>query len=88
MTKQTTTEAAEAASRAVADEVRVEMARQRKTAADLALVLGVTQHTAGKRLNGQSSFTFAELAAAAEWLGLTVSALAARAERVSTVVAS
>ena len=85
MTKQTAAEAAEAASRAVADEVRVEMARQRKTAADLAPVLGITQHTAGKRLNGQSSFTYSELAAAAQWLGLTVSVLAARAEHVEAV---
>lgn len=71
--------------RAVADEVRAEMARQRKSATDLAVALGVTPHTAGRKLNGDSTFSVWELARAAAWLGLTVGVLIARAERSEAV---
>lgn len=67
-------------SAAVADEVRAELARQRKTAADLARVLGLSAHTTGRRLNGDAPFDVTELAVTAGWLGLSVSALVARAE--------
>lgn len=85
MTKQTPMDLAEAASRSVAGELRAELARQRRTAADLALVLGTTPHTAGKRLNGQSPFTIVELAQATAWLGVSLHALVERAEAQAAV---
>jgi len=63
----------------VADEVRAEMARQRKTAAELALAIGVTQHTVGRRLNGSTPFNVFELARVAECFGLTADVLVSRA---------
>ena len=77
MTKQTP-EAAAALS--IANEVRAELARQRKTAAELAAVLGISQHTVGKRLNGSSAFNIIELFRASSWLGLSLEELARRAE--------
>lgn len=73
MTKQAA--AADAVQQMVADEVRAEMARQRKTAADLAIAIGTTQHTVGRRLNGATPFNVAELAAIAEFFGTTTDAL-------------
>lgn len=80
MTKQTPEEAAAVS---VADEVRAELARQRKTATELAVVLGITQHTAGRRLNGGTPFNIIELFAVASWLGLTVAEIARRAEHAT-----
>ncbi|WP_168443122.1 helix-turn-helix domain-containing protein [Microbacterium sp. K35] len=80
MTKQTPEEAAAVS---VADEVRAELARQRKTAAELASVLGITQHTAGRRLNGGTHFNVLELFLVASWLGLTVEEIARRAEHAA-----
>lgn len=77
MTKQTTPEVV---SSRIADEIRAELARQRKTAAELAMVLGVTQHTIGRRLNGGTPFNAIELMAAALWLGMSLSDLVRRAE--------
>lgn len=71
--------AAEAVQGMVADEVRAEMARQRKTAAELAVALGTTQHTVGRRLNGATPFNVFELARVAEWFGTTTDTLVARA---------
>lgn len=71
--------AAEAVQRMIADEVRAEMARERKTASELAQVLGVTQHTIGRRINGASPFNVYELAQVAECLGTTTDALVAAA---------
>lgn len=68
-------------SKALADEVRAEIAVQRRTANDLASVLGVGAHTVGRRLAGVSPFTVVEMATAAEWLGLSPDALVRRAER-------
>lgn len=56
------------------------MARQRKTAAELALVLGITQHTVGRRLNGAKPFNAIELMSTASWLGLSLSEIVRRAE--------
>lgn len=56
------------------------MARQRKTATGLALVLGITQHTVGRRLNGATPFNSIELMMTASWLGLTLSEIVRRAE--------
>jgi transcriptional regulator with XRE-family HTH domain len=84
MTKQTPEEAAAVS---VADEVRAELARQRKTASELASVLGITQHTAGRRLNGGTPFNLVELFSVASWLGLTVEEIARRAEHAASAAA-
>lgn len=44
------------------------MARQRKSAVELASVLGVSYGTVQRRLSGQYAFTLDELHAIAEWL--------------------
>ena len=54
----------------VASEVRAELARQRKTAGELAAVLGMTPHTAGRRLNGEVPFDVVELVAIGLWLDI------------------
>ena len=54
----------------VAGQVRAELARRNKTAADMAKELGCNQHTAGRRLNGSVPFTAAELVQIAAWLGI------------------
>lgn len=90
MTKQTPIDEARIVSDALADEVRAEMARRRRTANELASVLDITPHTAGKKLNGSSSFTWVELAKTASWLGMAASSLVQRAEQSArpTAVAS
>lgn len=74
----------------VADEVRAEMARQRKTAAELAIAVGVNQHTMGRRLNGSTPFNVMELARVAECFGTTADVIMSRALQRSarTAVAS
>lgn len=64
--------AGQAAAARVAGEVRAELARQRKTAADLATALGMTPHTAGRRLAGEVPFDVVELVQVALWLGVSV----------------
>lgn len=54
----------------VAGEVRAELARQKRTAGDLAAALDMTAHTIGRRLNGEVPFDVFELARAAIWLGV------------------
>lgn len=54
----------------VASEVRAELARQRKTAGDMATVLNMSAHTAGRRLNGDVPFDVVELVALGVWLGV------------------
>lgn len=56
----------------VATEVRVQMARQKKTQADLAHRLGMNAHTAGRRVRGEVPFDVVELEAVARWLGVPV----------------
>lgn len=63
---------AEEAAKRIAEEIRVEMARQRKSVAALAAVIGVKPHTAGRRLNGSTPFNVIELAAVAGWLGVSM----------------
>lgn len=62
-----------------ADEVRAELARQRRTAAELALAIGTTQQTIGRRLNGSTSFNAVEMVLAARFLGVALSVLWERA---------
>lgn len=69
----------EATARRFADEVRAELARQRRTAAELALAIGMSQHTIGKRLNGSIPFNAIEMALVANFLGVTLVTLWARA---------
>ena len=60
----------------VAGQVRAEMARQRKTTAELATTLGVHKETARFRLNGERPFGLIELAKVAAWLQVDIDALA------------
>lgn len=62
-----------------ADEVRAELARQRRTAGDLAIALGVTQHTVGRRLNGDTPFNAIEMVLVARFLGIGLAVLWERA---------
>lgn len=62
-----------------ADEVRAEMARKRVTAAELALSLGISAHTMGRRLSGQTPFNSNEMVVAARRLGIGMSVLWERA---------
>jgi hypothetical protein len=75
--------AAEATAQRIADDVRAELARQKKTAGEMASVLGITAHTAGRRLNGDVPFNVVEIAIIARWLGLSVIELMRRAEDVA-----
>ncbi|QOC24803.1 XRE family transcriptional regulator [Microbacterium hominis] len=77
MTKQTV---ADEQAIALCEEVRVEMARHRRTSADLAVVIDVTPHTAGRRLKAAPPFTMGELFTLAPWLGVTVAELISRVE--------
>lgn len=73
--------ASAAISKALAAEVRAEIAAQRRTAGDLAVVLGVGAHTVGRRLSGASPFSVIEMVVTAEWLGIAPEVLVRRAER-------
>lgn len=64
------------------------MARQKRTAAELAAVVGISAHTAGRRLNGSSPFNVAELGELARWLGIGPDVLVRRAELSAEAVAS
>lgn len=76
MTKQTP---ADVVTNLVAADLRAELARQRRTAADLAQVLNVTPHTVGRRLNGDVPFSMYELVLATRWLGIDLTDLISRA---------
>lgn len=77
----------ETAAQRLAGEVRAEMARQKRTAGELARVVGITAHTAGRRLNGAVPFNITELDAVARWLDIDLTALMKRAERSDEAVA-
>lgn len=72
----------------VADEVRAELARQRKTAAGLASTVGITAHTMGVRLKGAVPFNVAELMIIATELGMTLVELISRAEQAEKKTAA
>jgi transcriptional regulator with XRE-family HTH domain len=55
--------------------VRVELARQKVRAADLARLLGLSRATISRRLEGVHAFRVNELVAVAEHLGVPVSTL-------------
>lgn len=71
--------AADATSVALADEIRAEMARQRYTGHQLADALGITAHTAGRRLSGAVPFDVVELAHIGQWLDVDPATLLVRA---------
>lgn len=76
-------------SRRFADEVRAELARQRRTATELALAIGTTQQTIGRRLNGATPFNAIEMVLASRFLGVSLPVLWERATAPrSTAVAS
>jgi transcriptional regulator with XRE-family HTH domain len=59
----------------VAAEVRAQMARQRKTQGDLAEALGISEHTAGRRMRALVPFDVVELERIALWLDVPVATL-------------
>jgi transcriptional regulator with XRE-family HTH domain len=59
----------------VAAEVRAEMARQRRTQAELAAAVGLSPQSIGRRLSGEHPFDVEELERAAAWLDVSVSSL-------------
>ena len=71
-----------------ADEVRAELARQRRTAADLAAAINVTQHTIGRRLSGTTPFNAIEMVMAARFLGISLAVLWERATAPREVAAA
>ncbi|MDR6142076.1 hypothetical protein QE375_001630 [Microbacterium foliorum] len=72
----------------LADEVRVELVRQRRSARDLAAALGISEHTVGRRLNGSKPFNTFELVLVSSFLGLSYTALTERASSDLAAVAS
>lgn len=72
----------------LADEVRGELARQRRSASDLAAELNISQHTIGRRLSGATPFNAFELVVVSAFLGLSLTALTERATRELEAVAS
>lgn len=75
--------AARLASERVAGEIRAELARQKRTANDMATELGIAPHTAGRRLNGERPFNVIELVAVCRWLGIDMVAVVGAGARES-----
>ncbi len=73
-------EAGQAFGIALAAEFRAELAVQKRTATEFALVLGITAHTAGRKLAGGSVLNAIEIAVGAQWLGFTPDVMVRRAE--------
>jgi transcriptional regulator with XRE-family HTH domain len=59
----------------VADNIRAELARRRKTQSDLAILLGITHQAMSRRMCGQVSFRDRELAQIADHLGVDINLL-------------
>ncbi len=68
----------------VADAIRAEMAAQGRSIGDLAAALEIGRVTASRRVTGATAFDLVELERVAAWLGLTPSALVARADDSGT----
>ncbi|WP_425837053.1 hypothetical protein [Microbacterium sp. PA5] len=77
--------AAKHASERIAGEIRAELARQKRTASDMAAVIGIAPHTAGRRLNGERPFNIVELAAVCRWLGVDMAGVVAKSLRDEAV---
>lgn len=56
-----------------ADAVRAELARKRKTRAELARAMEMTPYTLGRRLNGSVAFTIPEVVAVSVYLDVPLS---------------
>lgn len=69
--------------KAIAAELRAEMARQQRTGVDLAKVLACSQQTASRRMIDGRGLDLDELPLIAEWLGVDVMQLLG-VSRVST----
>ena len=69
----------------IADNIRAELARQRRTARQLARALGVSPATMSRRLSGEHPLTVDEAYAAARFLGVDVADLAPTPEQVAGV---
>lgn len=67
-------------SKFIAREIRAEMARQRKTAAELACVIGRSEGTASNRLSGTYPFNVDEFMQVRKWLGVPTTDLTGPAE--------
>lgn len=61
----------------VAAEMRAEMARQRRSATELAAFLSCSVSSATRRLNGEVSMSLDEIALIATWLGVPFEQLVA-----------
>lgn len=59
----------------VAAEIRAEMARQRRTGTELAKVIGCSQQSASRRINGGRGLDLDDLPLIAEWLGVDMADL-------------
>lgn len=68
---------------AVLTEARAEMARQRKSQAQLAEHLNITQASLSRRFTGAVAVTFEEVALIEDWLGLAPGELGARVRVVA-----
>lgn len=55
--------------------IRIELARTRRSQADLALVLGLSQAGVSRRMSGATSWDLAELERVAEFLGIELGQL-------------
>lgn len=71
----------------VAAEVRAEMARQKRTARDMAVALEMGARAAERRVNGDIEFGLNELQQVADWLGVDREQLVT-GRRAGTAVAS
>lgn len=73
----------------VADNVRAEMAVQRRTAVELADLLNVGHRAALARVNGSIPFSLGDLEKVSPWLGISIAELsAARRASAAEAVAS
>lgn len=68
---------------AILAEIRAEMARQGLTGTQLATLTGLSQPTISRSLSALREVTLPELLVICDALGLTLAALAARAEQVA-----
>lgn len=71
-----------------ADEVRVEMARKRITAAEMAITLGVSAQTMGRRLSGHTPFNAVEMVIVSRRLNVSLATLWERAAEPREVAAA
>jgi transcriptional regulator with XRE-family HTH domain len=67
----------------VASNIRAYMAAQRKTTAELALIIGRDVRAAQRRRSGEQQFSLDELEAVSRWLNVPPNALMARLAAVA-----